>query len=192
MDDNSLINNIKKEKNTDESLQSLVNKHSGIFYDMINRFVPADSKVCSKEDMMRDRDLLIYNSALKFDPSKGTKFSTFLGNETKWMCLNSYNKEIRKKCETIPPEEIDFLDKIDFNDNIDLNLLNEIYFIIDKHPDLRVSKIFKMRYKEGEKSKCMAWKHIGKAVGLSIQGCINIHDNVVNELKNKILKKEIK
>ena len=190
-DDYKLVNNIQNETKCEESLKELVNRHSGIFYDIINKYVPNNSDLCSKEDLFADRDYYIYSAALKYNPDRGAKFSTFLGNETKWLCLNSYNKAKRKYCETKTPQELDFLDKLENCDIIDTNLLNEIYFIIEKHPDSRVSRIFKMRYKDGDNFKCLPWKYIGKEVGLSIQGCINIHDTVVDDLKNKLLKKEI-
>jgi len=189
--DYELVGNIQKEVNIESSLKELVNRHSGIFYDIINKYVPKNSEFCCKDDLFEDRDLHIYNTALKFNPSKGTKFSTFLGNETKWLCLNSYNKAKRKHFETKTPEELDFLDKMENNDNIDRNLVNEIYFIIQKHPDPRVSKIFKMRYNDGHNYKLLPWKKIAPEVKLSIQGCINIHDNVIVDLKNKLLKKEL-
>lgn len=191
MKDIELIANIKNDININKSLNELVNRHSGIFYEIINKYVPADSEICSRNDMFNERDLHIYNTALKFNPNKGAKFSTFLGNETKWLCLNSYNKAKRKFCENKTCEELDFFNNPDDN-SLDLNLFNEIYFIIEKHPDSRVSRIFKMRYKDGNNHKLLPWKKIAPAVNLSIQGCINIHDNVIKDLKNKLLKKEIK
>ena len=189
LEDLELCDNIQGSVNAESSLIELVNRHSGIFYDMINRYVPTNSDICSKDDLLSDRDYCIYSAAMKFDPTRGTKFSTFLGNETKWLCLNSYNKAKRKHCETKTPEEIDFLDKLEIYDTIDQNLLNEIYHIIDRHPDSRVSKIFKMRYKDGDNYKLLPWKKIAPCVNLSIQGCINIHDTVIKDLKNKLLKK---
>lgn len=191
LNDNQLVFNIKKEINTEECLIELVNRHSGIFYDMINRYVPSTSEVCSRDDLFADREIHIYNTALKFDQEKGAKFSTFLGNETKYLCLNSYNKAKKKYCQNKTNEEMDFLDKLENCDNIDLNLLNEIFFLIDRHPDSRVSKIFKMRYKDGENHKLLPWRDIAPVVNLSIQGCINIHDNTIQDLKRKLLKKEL-
>ena len=191
LDDQSLVNNIQNQVNSEKSLMELVNRHSGIFYEIINKFVPSNSHICSRHDLFDDRELHIYNTALKFDPDKGTKFSTFLGNETKWLCLNSYNKAKRKYCEPKSPEDLELLNKIYPTESIDINLINEIYFIIDKHPDSRVSRIFKMRYKDGKNHKLLPWKKIAPKVKLSIQGCINIHDNVISDLKNKLLKKEL-
>ena len=190
-EDFKLVSNIQSEIDTEQCLMELVNRHSGIFYDIINRYMPSNSDICSRDDLFEDRDFYIYTAALKFDSSKGTKFSTFLGNETKWLCLNSYNRARRKYCENRTPEELDTSDRIELYEDIDQNLLNEIYFIIDKHPDSRVSKIFKMRYKEGENYKMLPWKKVAPFVNLSIQGCINIHDTVIEDLKNKLLKKEL-
>lgn len=190
-EDSRLVFNIQSEVDTEDSLMELVNRHSGIFYDIINRYVPANSDICSRDDLFEDRDYYIYSAAMKFDSTRGTKFSTFLGNETKWLCLNSYNRAKRKYCENRTPEELDSSDRIETHEKIDTNLLNEIYFIIDKHPDLRVSKIFKMRYKEGDNYKLLPWKKVAPLVNLSIQGCINIHDTVIEDLKNKLLKKEL-
>lgn len=188
-DDNELVCYIQNNENTNACLQELINRHSGIFYDMVNKLVPKESTVCNKNDLLSERDYHIYNSALKFDPSRGTKFSTFLGNETKWLCLNSYNKAKRKKIDYKTVEEINLVNNLTDDDKIDMHLLNEIMFIIDKHPDARVSKIFRMRYNDGDNYKLLPWKKIAPHVKLSIQGCINVHDSVVKEIKKKLLKK---
>tara|TARA_B100002019_G_scaffold148476_1_gene127824 strand:+ start:143 stop:718 length:576 start_codon:yes stop_codon:yes gene_type:complete len=187
--DNELVSYIQQNKNTNACLQELINRHSGIFYDMVNKLVPNQSPVCNKNDILNERDYHIYNSALKFDPDKGTKFSTFLGNETRWLCLNSYNKEKRRKIDFKTVEEINSVNNLSKEEEIDMHLLNEILFIIDKHPDSRVSRIFKMRYQDGHNYKLLPWKKIAPHVNLSIQGCINVHDGVIKEIKRKLLKK---
>jgi hypothetical protein len=192
MEDLELASNIKNDIDPEGSLIELVNRHSGIFYEIINKLVPKNSDLCSRRDLFDDREIHIYNTALKYNPDKGTKFSTFLGNETKWLCLNAYNKAKRKYMETRPPEELDFLSKSGSHDSIeDVSLLNEIYFLINRHPDPRVATIFRMRYKEGDRHRCLSWNLIGEKVDLSIQGCINIHNQIIEDLKNKTLKKEI-
>jgi DNA-directed RNA polymerase specialized sigma subunit len=188
-DDNNLVFQIQNNENTNACLQELINRHSGIFYDMVNKLVPSQSTVCNKSDLLNERDYHIYNSALKFDPNRGTKFSTFLGNETKWLCLNSYNKEKRRKIDYKTVEEINLVNNLNDESKIDMHLLNEIMFIIDKHPDNRVSKIFRMRYNDGHNFKLLPWKKIAPHVNLSIQGCINVHDSVIKDIKRKLLNK---
>ena len=184
--DEDLIKKIQKHKEVAPCLEELVCRHSGIYFDIISKLVPKASPYCSRDDLFDDRNFNIYSAAIKFDPTKGTKFSTFLGNETKWVCLNLYNKAKKKPMLTKSPEELDFIEKEMNDDMIDSVLLKEIFAIVDKHPDRRVGKIFHLRYEEGEGNKALPWKNVAPQVGLSIQGSINVHDMVIKDLKQKL------
>ena len=87
-----LINNIKKGKDIDKSLMELISRHSGIYVNMIEAFAAKTSNYINYNELIEEKDYHIYKSVLKFDCKRGTKFSTHLGNETRWMCLNLYNK----------------------------------------------------------------------------------------------------
>ena len=63
---------------------------------------PDNCSLVRKSDLIEDKNFYIYQAVLKYDPNRGTKFSTYLGNETKWMCLNLYNKN--KKNPQVPYE----------------------------------------------------------------------------------------
>ena len=126
---------------------------------------------------------------MKYDSSRGTKFSTHLGNETKWLCLNTYNKN-KTKLE-IPSSDLQY--DIDPSEGprsyVSRNeSYRKILEIIHEHPDDRVKTIFNMRYIEGERNKVMPWKKISKELNMSIQGCINIHNLAVKKIKNKLQK----
>jgi len=56
--------------------------------------------------------------------------------------------------------------------------------MIEESKDERVKKIFKMRYKSG--TRLTPWKKIAKNLGLSIQGCINIHNKHLQEIKRYV------
>ena len=86
--DKELTDNLKLDINTEESLQELINRHSGIFLDIVTSYVPRTSTSGCREDLINDLEYYIYNAGLKYDHTKNTKFSTFLGNEAKWACLN--------------------------------------------------------------------------------------------------------
>jgi hypothetical protein len=43
-----------------------------------------------------------------------------------------------------------------------------------------------MRYIIGQRNKVMPWKDIGSEMNLSIQGCINIHNSVVNYIQDEL------
>ena len=124
LSDSDLIQNIKNAKNVEESLLELIDRHSGIYLEMVNSFLKNCNNDSLKNDIVCEKDLIIYNSALKYDSSKGTKFSTFLGNEAKWTCLNASNKN--KKFLELTDQNFDFhtlkeekeIEKDDFKNQI--------------------------------------------------------------------------
>ena len=85
LSDLDLVKNIKKKVNVNESLQKLIDRHSGIYLDIVNSFLKNCNNSSVKDDIINDKDFAKYNTALKFDDTRGTKFSTFLGNEAKWL-----------------------------------------------------------------------------------------------------------
>jgi DNA-directed RNA polymerase specialized sigma subunit len=186
LSDSDLIENIKNANNVDESLQELINRHSGIYLEMVNAFLRNCNNDSLKDDIVSEKDLIIYNSALKYDSTKGTKFSTFLGNEAKWTCLNASNKN--KKFLELTDQNFDFqtlkeekeTEKEDFKNQI----LNKFRKHLDVYPDKRVSKIFNMRYENV--NKLTPWRKISKEMDLSIQGCINIHNSALKTIAKKI------
>ena len=90
--DLDLVYNLKNNIEIKSSLNELINRHSGIFYDVLNQHSNPQSHNQQREEIISDMELLFYNTCKKYDVERGTKFSTFLGNETRWHCLNSYNK----------------------------------------------------------------------------------------------------
>ena len=189
LSDIQLIKNIKRNKHVDQSLSELIDRHSGIYLDIVNSFLKNCNNDTLREEIINDKELAIYNSALKYDEDKGTKFSTFLGNEAKWMCLNASNKN-RKYIE-LNDHSYDF-EKIkyecnkaqqDFKDSV----LKDFKVQLQNHPDKRLHKIFSMRY-SGNK-KLTPWRKISKEMKLSIQGCINIHNAALNSISKNIRSK---
>jgi DNA-directed RNA polymerase sigma subunit (sigma70/sigma32) len=188
--DTELINDIKNNVNVDESLSNLVDRHSGIYLDMVNAYSSPNNPFIDRDELIKDKDYKIYQAALNFDKDRGAKFSTYLGNETKWSCLNSYNKNKRK-----PVFNSEHIENMPENPNVNedsmaetlkKDLFDKVLSIIKKHPDKRVEKIFNMRYIIGTKNKVMPWKDIGNKMELSIQGCINIHNSAVDHVRQHL------
>ena len=189
LSDNELVCNLQVGVEPEQSLGELVQRHSGIFITMVNNYSPTSTSgiVSDRVDLLKDRNYYIYKAALKYDDSRNTKFSTHLGNETRWLCLNLYNKnknskevhmdyaDIGKRSEDQPEDK-----------KVDLEVLSKIMNLINKDPDTRVSKIFKMRYIEGQMNNVMPWNKICKPLKLSIQGCINIHDKAITKIKREL------
>lgn len=191
LEDEFLISHIQSGIHDNIYLKELVSRHSGIYLDMLNSYVRTDALLSNKAELIQEKEYRIYQAALKYNPDKKTKFSTFLGNETKWMCLNMYNRNKRVGEISLDEELLDVYNykNKETEDNIDRELFSRVIDIVSDFPDDRISKIFNMRYIEGFKNKVMPWKQISEEVNMSIQGCINIHNSTINKLKNR-LKKE--
>lgn len=189
LSDSDLIKSIKKKKKVYECLQELIDRHSGIYLDIVNSFLRNCNNDSLREEIINDKEYAIYNSVLKYDENRGTKFSTFLGNEAKWMCLNASNKN--KKYVELNDNTYDFECIKDTYEHTVVNfqdqILKEFNEEISKHPDKRIQKIFSMRY-SGNK-KLTPWRKISKAMNLSIQGCINIHNAALNSISRNIRSK---
>ena len=191
LEDQQLVENIKKNKKTEDCLQELIGRHTGIYLDIVNKYTQ-NGNTTNKLDLIDEKDYNIYQAALKYKSDKGTKFPTFLGNETKWLCLNKYNK--RKKEPQINIEDVkegDILSqKTDKIKKEDLEIFSEAIKFSKSHKDPRVEKIFEMRYITGEKNKVMPWKKISEELNMSIQGCINIHNSAIDKFKIELKDKD--
>ena len=189
LSDIELIERVKSEEDPNPFISEIINRHSGIYLDIVNTYSSSDSPFIDRSELIKDKNYNIYKAILKYNPSKGAKFSTYLGNETKWLCLNTYNKN--KRHPTITTETLDLfhpdleLYTESIKENIERDIFNKVINLIEKHPDKRVEKIFKMRYIIGKKNKVMPWKTIGNKMNLSIQGCINIHNKFIQKVKQK-------
>lgn len=192
--DIELIKNLKNNISSEESLNLLVERHSGIYLDMVNSYASPNSPFINYNDLIKDKEYKIYDAAIKYDESKGAKFSTYLGNETKWMCLNIYNRNKRRPAffneflENMSDEEHQQFSCDTISQSIKEDMLNQILRKIKTLPDKRINQIFEMRYVMGRKNKVMPWKDIGKKMKLSIQGCINIHNSAVKEIQKQLTK----
>ena len=185
-----------KDENDESALHELISRHSGIYVDMLKKFGYNSLSFNQISDIMQDKDYVIYKAALEYNPEKA-KFSTHLANKTKYMCLTQKTKN-KKNLRLVSFEEREEQKKNNqqdrskrpdencvFNDSFK-RILNLIF----KHKDKRVKQIFKMRY--GGDRKLTSWKKIAKKLDISIQGCINIHDKAIKEIKSKIENEKIK
>ena len=194
--DVELTANLKNDIEAEASLQELVDRHSGIFLNIVNNYVPNNSPTCHKQDIIDEIQNYIYNAGLKYDENRGAKFSTFLGNEAKWLCLNQHHKNKKYLLAASPQSEFAFEntaaeEKGEHNPYISESLLCKIFEIIEKHPDERVRRIFKIRYVDPEFNKLTPWQKVGKELKMSIQGCINIHNYAIKIIRKTLKENEL-
>lgn len=187
LSDEYLVKEIKENKDND-SLKELISRHSGIYVEMIRRYGQKHLTDMQLNDLMDEKDFNIYVAALDHNHEK-SKFSTYLANRTRYHCLT--NKTINKTSSKI----VNF-DDVEFEQEAkeeepDISeeyreLINKIRPLIEETKDPRVTQIFNERYFLSKTSKPKSWKAIAKEVGVSVQGCIDIHNRTIKFLKRKL------
>lgn len=197
--DLTLIENIQRNRNRDLSLNELIQRHSGIYFSVVNKFFPEARQGASKLNIDRDlvydsKDYIIYQSALSFDKNRGAKFSTHVGNQARYFCLGQINKA--KPMVPFEKSEFEnlFADETQVHERIDESIASRVIDIIRNMEDERVFEIFKLRYLESKGERATPWSQIYKRIPhaktkkrhLTIQGCINLHNKAMKEIRRKI------
>ena len=187
MTDLQLIQKIKR-NNCEQSLLELYSRHQGICNKMLQKYC----KVCydigvSLEDLNAEKIYVVYKSALSFKSNKNIKFSTWLGNQMRYHCLNTFNKQ--SKDISMENENIKYITENNQSKQIDNALLNKekvdlIFNILDQMADSRVKEIFNLRYFSDRKIQPL--NKIGKKMHISTQTVINIHNKALSLLNKKI------
>ena len=191
MNESQLINKIKKHHCSD-SLQQLDRMHGGLCVKIIKKYLPQlSNKNYNMEDILKDKIYVVYQTALSFNPKKKIKFSTWLGNQIRYYCLNLINKN--KNDLYLTDENIKYIvEKKQLeqrNVEVDKVKTEYIFNLLHSMKDERIEKIFKLRYFDANKLK--SWNDIGKELNISTQTAINIHEKTINFLNKKITSKNL-
>jgi len=140
-EDLKLIKLIKNDK-CDVSFRRLEDKHSNLFYSVCNKF---RNKV-DLDEIYKDKSFVMFKSISSFNPTKGAKFSTWLGNYSRYHCLNHIKnnfKYIYSNEDTITHFfNNKSVDEYDANKNHKTDL-EHAFAILKKMNDKRIVKIFK-------------------------------------------------
>ena len=70
--DISLISKVKNEGDSN-SLSQLIERHSGIYLEMVNSVIPNNCDFLDKNDILEDKEISIYKAIMNFDENKNTK-----------------------------------------------------------------------------------------------------------------------
>jgi RNA polymerase sigma factor (sigma-70 family) len=179
-----------KQNNCNQSLKTLIQRHSALCFDICKKYSSAISKNGLRvEDVTEEKEFLIYKSAISFNPEKKTKFSTWLGNQVRYYCLNLMNKN-----NLIPTED----GQLDFFINKDVSYepysmeekMDYINNIVDQIKDKRIQKIITLRYFNNPNKKT-PWNKVAQEIGVSTQTAINLHNKAMGLLRTKMENKNI-
>ncbi len=183
MEDQELIHKVKQEAD-DDSLLELIDRHSGVYLTMVDRYLSGASNSSERNDFIENKLLAIYNTVLQFDPSRNAKFPTYLANSTRWSCLNSLTR--KKKVKESSLDEIN-KGREPRTDDLFVGIEeDEALFLfkdfVENSCDKKTKKIIDMRYNECF-NRSTPWVRIAAEVGMSIQGVINIHNRCIADFK---------
>ena len=152
---------IQKIKQTDceTSLKTLIEKHSPLCINMCKKYEPAlNATGVSVDDVIQEKDYLVYKSAMSYNPEKKVKFNTWLGNQVRYHCLNTINNN-----NNFIKVEDSVLDFLSIEENKDCsNDIEYVFSLLSQLKDDRIKEIFSLRYFKSDKKK-MPWVKIGKS-----------------------------
>ena len=188
--DSQLTNKLKKD-GCEEIFLELCRRYENVYYKICQKYKHALVKSgVQPEDVYAEKDLIVLKCALSYDPNRGAKFSTWLGNYAKFTCLNYVNS--KKYIFHADSEELhDFLEESQFAPDLTDNLSEEFDIMLstlDGLKDARIKKIFRMRYFY-DKKRDGTWKNISESLNMSIQTAINLHKKGLGLLKNRLKNK---
>lgn len=171
--DSDLISNIQT-KNCNDSLRTLITRHAPLCFKVYHRFKYIHNLI-NQYEMETEKDLIIYKSALNFNPAKKCKFSTWLTNQTRYHFLHLTGK---KRIQTVdleePPEK-----PVEFKFSDDT--MDYVLKILDGLEDKRIKEVYRLRYYDS-----LSWTEIGRRINLTQQGTINMHNRVLELLRKKL------
>jgi len=187
IEDNELIDNVKLD-NCSDSLNELVNRHSGMCFSIGKKY--ATSCGLDLHDIHENRHWIIFNALSSYDSEKGSKFSTWLGNQIRFFCLNFKNKNgklvatddkileffINENNQSVKSNQVEAVDTIVdlFNQISDINTKNAIYY----------------RYFYN-KERILNYSEIADILKVTPQTVLNWHNKFIRLAKKKLTNNKI-
>lgn len=166
-----------KEKQDSEAIQLLTERHTGIYTEVVKRYtyVPA----LERQELLDHRMLNIYLYALDYDESRGTKFSTYVGQRTRWQCQTLLKEPANSEF----VEEWDSEDDAVAREQIEgRDMLTLLYSAAREVDDPRFAQVFGWRHPlNGDKA--LAWHKIGKKLGVSPEWARQIYNRHIEQVK---------
>ena len=189
LDDKELVSNIQAGTEVEKSLIELVDRHSGIYFSMVQRYSKNSNKLnMDMEHLMGSCEFTIFEAAKNYNPKKATKFSSFLGLWSRWSVLN----HIKHSSKLLPCEEV-FVEDEEAPAEIPSDMsITQVLEIIQENYDERIYKLFRLRYIDAEGNKVSPWREVSKHIPssrdpsrtITIQACISLHDKTLNKIRH--------
>jgi len=181
LDDPTIVKQIQQDNFS--NLEILLNRHSGIYQKLARKIAPSGHLAQEVKD---DCSSVLFEAAQSYDFNKGTKFSTWAYNISKYHIF-----DILSDNKGMMPEESDYLNRLidgdyKINHEIERNKasLELVKDVLDQIHEPRMKKVIKLRYFSGPKVK--TYQCIGDELGFSHQTAKIICDKFTSLCREKL------
>jgi DNA-directed RNA polymerase sigma subunit (sigma70/sigma32) len=184
------------EHHDEPALKELIDRHSGICIDVCNKYGAHPMAMgANTDELMKSKDYVIYQAAQSFDPTRGAKFSTWVGHQMRFYCLNTINKSQRNLL--LEEETLHYLIDKNAEENASSRLDGEkeevlefIKNILSQLNDQNIKHVVQERYFNSER-RLKTFTEIAKDRKTTVQTVINWHNKFLQIVKNKLTSQEI-
>jgi RNA polymerase sigma factor (sigma-70 family) len=183
LNDEKLIKKILN-KNCNKSLEELVNRHSGMLFNIGKKY--CSSCNLDLNDLNDNRYWIIFNAAQSFNSTKGSKFSTWLGNQIRFFCLNYKNKN--NKLVPIEDKSLEYFINDTYkkeNNHNKKEVLDNIVDLFNQISDSNTKNAIYYRYFYN-KDRILNYSEIAKILNVTPQTVLNWHNKFIHFAKKKL------
>ena len=141
--DKTLVKRIQT-KGDSEAASELIRRHEKIVFTVINKFCSRNPHI-HRDELMDDLYVIFSKSIQSYKPYKGTKFSSWIYNQTRYHCLNTCkNLDLTYSVENKTIDDINNKNNIfQLGDQSNQDNNEYISSLLDQMKDQRIKKIFK-------------------------------------------------
>lgn len=194
MNDIELINRVKTGADS-AAMTELINRHSGMYIKMVQMYANIERSSAFHTDKLDTADLIddkatnLYKMVLSYDPNRNMKFSTYVGEMTRYACLDvlSSRDVLTDRAPRVEvTEDTPITATVASAPPTTDNTLESIRARTRHVKDERFWDIFDLRhFKDGGG---YTWRTIAKRVGLTHEGARQIYNRNLKHIKYYLIK----
>lgn len=174
MNDLELINRVR-DNNDSEAIKTLIDAHTGIYIQTAKYFFKSGVIL---DEIKEDKYFNLYKFVTAYDPNRDMKLGTYIGERTKYMCINLMNREPRSlefNELSAVSNDTSITEKVVKHD--DLNEMTERAKRVD---DPQFYKIFCLRFRE---DRPRSWREVGRSIGMTQEGARKLFKRHIGKLQ---------
>jgi RNA polymerase sigma factor (sigma-70 family) len=172
-----------------DSLKKLVDRHNGMIFNIGKKYCTS----CNLDinELNDNKYWIIFNAAKSFNSEKGSKFSTWLGNQIRFFCLNYKNKN--SKLVPIEDKHLEFfINDINKKNNLSnqKEFVNVIIDLFNEISDSNTKNAIYYRYFYN-KERILNYSEIAQILKVTPQTVLNWHNKFIRFAKKKLTNQSI-